>query len=126
MRPPHPAAAHRRQPKGPNVFVPEGLIDSSGSTELAEVLAVYCLECARKMSPSRRDGLISLVVARLDLAYQDPRSSIIPSLTGRNAFFNASLAVNCQATIDQSLRDENIRALRLTPMGSCRTRRAHI
>ena len=77
--------------------------------------AVYCLECARKMGRSRRDGLISLVVARLDLAVQDPRSSIIPSLTGRNAFSNASLAVNCQdfgelsraATIDQSLRDEN-------------------
>src|ERR1700757_2126763 len=70
------------------------------------------------MSSSRRDGLISLVPVRLYLAYQDPRNRIIPSRRDGTSFSNLSQAVNCQATIDQSLRDKNTRALRLTPMRS--------
>jgi hypothetical protein len=34
-------------------FVPEGLDECSDSTELAEVLAVYCLGTVRKSVPSR-------------------------------------------------------------------------
>jgi hypothetical protein len=33
-------------------FVPEGLDERSDSTELAEVLAVYCLETVKKSVPS--------------------------------------------------------------------------
>jgi hypothetical protein len=68
------AVAHRRQPKGLEVFVPEGLIDSSptpqglrrdrggwsgkiegfGCAVVCEGdLAVYCLGRVRKSAPSR-------------------------------------------------------------------------
>jgi hypothetical protein len=53
-----PAAAHARQHKDAGVFVPEGPDDRSGSTELAEVQAIYCLESRSKRDPSRRDGVI--------------------------------------------------------------------
>jgi hypothetical protein len=43
---------HVRQPKGPDVFVPEGLIDSS--------LAVYCLGRVEKAFRPVRDGMIDL------------------------------------------------------------------
>ena len=39
--------------KARSVFVPEGLDERSDSTELAEVLAVYCLGTVRKSVPSR-------------------------------------------------------------------------
>jgi hypothetical protein len=42
------------------VFVPEGLNDRSDSTELAEVQAIYCLECVQEGDPSRR-GLSDFV-----------------------------------------------------------------
>jgi len=55
-----PAAAHTRQPKRSG-------FSSVGTTDRS--LAVYCLEQARKMSPSRRDGLISLGPMRPHSAY---------------------------------------------------------
>ncbi|HEX4200211.1 MAG TPA: hypothetical protein VHY59_01730, partial [Chthoniobacterales bacterium] len=45
---------------------------------------------------------------------------IKPSLRDGLVFLAVFQAVNCQATIIQSLRDENTKALRLTRMGSCR------
>ena len=58
----------------------------------------------QEFSPSRRDGLILSALVRASL---NPQSRNIPSLTARDTFSNPSMAVNCQATIDQSLRDEN-------------------
>jgi hypothetical protein len=96
--------------EGEVTFVPEGLNDSS--------LTVYCLECARKMSPSRRDRLIC--AARFSISGPANINHTVPNGTER--FFYPSPAVNCQATIDQSLRNENIWALKWTPIAGCRTR----
>jgi hypothetical protein len=64
----------------------------------------------KRMSPSRRDGLISLVLMWPHLAIKTREAqSYRPYGTG--PFSNLSQAVNCQATIDQSLRDEDIRVL---------------
>jgi hypothetical protein len=57
------------------------------------------------MSPSRRDGLISLVLVGPHLAIETREAQSYRPY-GTEPFSNLSQAVNCQATIDQSLRDK--------------------
>ena len=94
-----------------NVFVPEGLTDRS--------LAVYCQGCVTVDGPSRRDGVIlravilhrtirrqTILFQSLGLEGERP-TKIIPRPYGADPIINRSLAVNCQATISQSLRDKS-------------------
>src|ERR1700741_2734841 len=59
------------------------------------------------MSPVRRDGLILLVPMRPHLAIKTRDAKSYPPRRRRSTFSNLSQAVNCQATIDLSLRDED-------------------
>src|ERR1700751_3712465 len=94
-------------------FVPEGLIDSS--------LAVYCLGRVKKASRPVRDGMIWS--ARLDMVNGAAPEPMKPNRLYETGLFSCVFqAVNCQATIIQSLQDKGHLSLRLPPMGSCPTR----
>ena len=94
-------------------FVPEGLIDSS--------LAVYCLGRVKKASRPVRDGMIWS--AGLDMPNEAAREPMKSNRLYETGLFSCVFqAVNCQATIIQSLQDNGNPSLRLTPMGSCPTR----
>ena len=99
--------------------VPSGLCDRSQ--------AIYCLECVQKGDPSRRDG-VSRATGRVPP--QDRRTCSRPNHTvpyGTGRALDASQAINCLATIIQSLRDK----FRQTPVGqqtvsTCPRYRFHI
>ena len=64
-------------------IVPEGLNDSSDSTQLVEVLAVYCQEMCLKKDPSRRERS-ELVCRRVNhsSSHNVPSDPIIPFPNG--------------------------------------------
>src|SRR5258707_2201025 len=80
------------------VFVPEGLNDRSQ--------AIYCLECFQKGDPSRRDGVSRATRYIPAIVEERPVDPIIPCPTGRFPFLHGYQAINCLATIIQSLRDD--------------------
>src|SRR6202007_2573335 len=84
--------------KGLGVFVPEGLIDRT--------LAVYCLGSVRKRLRLRRGGyeLASRVWGCQMRPHRNQGDQTVSTRRTHSSY--VFQAVNCQATIDQSLRDE--------------------
>jgi hypothetical protein len=92
-----------RNSSGPDVFVPEGLNDSS--------LAVYCLGRIDKAFRPVRDGMIGRRGSCYAKSSRTESDQIEPSLRDGLIFLDPFQAVNCQATIDLSLRDKGNLAL---------------
>jgi len=87
-------------------LVPEGLNDRSDSTELAEVQAIYCLEQVQSRNPSRRarSDPYPRLISRPDRSTPTGPNHTVPY--GTVPFLHGYQAINCLATIIQSLRDE--------------------